>query len=461
MKIKIILFVTAIFFNYKINAQQWQIVGDSAASSYAGNFPKIKVDKFGTPYIVYYSTCCNSVGGCVVRKFDGTKWINVGSNVADGIITGMSLAFDTAGAVYVAYQDAGYYPTVKKFDGTNWVLIGNAAFTPSCATYISLQISKDNTPYISFRDIKYSYSASVMKFDGTNWVYVGSPGFSPRTPHGGSSYNSLAIDKNGKLYVAFTDMSSNWRASVMTFNGTNWVFVGSPDISGGQSDHPSLVLDSQNRPVIAYTNGGAHVKMFDGSNWISVGNSFGSNVAYTDLAIDKHNNLYLAYTDNQKANVQKNFGSGWHLIGTPDFSPGLALYTTFAVDNLSNDGYVCFWDGRDKWQGIPWQSNHYSSAMVWKIANPVTTGSSQKIKEKIIFSAFPNPANNKLVVKYFGKSNSKCSIKLISISNQTVFSDEFSESYNAELDLTKYSKGIYFIEVNTPEGIESKTIILE
>jgi hypothetical protein len=44
-----------------------------------------------------------------------------------------------------------------------------------------------------------------MKFDGTNWLYVGTPGFSA----GQADFISLAINAAGEPYVAYDDYG-NW-----------------------------------------------------------------------------------------------------------------------------------------------------------------------------------------------------------------------------------------------------------
>ena len=48
------------------------------------------------------------------------------------------------------------------------------------------------------------------------WQTVGSAGFSP----GVATYTSIALDSNGTPYVAFSDQAHGGKASVMTYNGT-------------------------------------------------------------------------------------------------------------------------------------------------------------------------------------------------------------------------------------------------
>ncbi len=57
-----------------------------------------------------------------------------------------------------------------------------------------------------------SKKPTVMKFDGTNWVAVGSPGFTS----GQASYMSFAMH-NGIPYIAYQDSASSNKATVMKF----------------------------------------------------------------------------------------------------------------------------------------------------------------------------------------------------------------------------------------------------
>ncbi len=98
----------------------------------------------------------------------------------------ISLAFSPSGQPYVAYQDAvnSCQCTVMKFDGTNWVDVGNAGFSAGTADWTSLAFSPvDSQPYVAYWRlwIAFNGNATVMKFNGTNWVYVGAAGFSADT----------------------------------------------------------------------------------------------------------------------------------------------------------------------------------------------------------------------------------------------------------------------------------------
>ena len=179
------------------------------------------------------------------------------------------------------------------YDGTNWVNVGNAGFSTSVANFTSLVFSpSDSQPYVAFQDWQTSSgSATVMKFDGINWVNVGNDRFSA----GQAAFISLAFSPSGQPYVGFIDSHTNppYKATVMKFDGANWVNVGNEGFSAGYVGSTSLAFSQSGQPYIAYEDGGnsgkATVMKFDGTNWVDLGNEgFSDSTAYsTCLAISQ------------------------------------------------------------------------------------------------------------------------------------------------------------------------------
>lgn len=66
---------------------------------------------------------------------------------------------------------------------------------------------------MAYKDYGTGGKATLMKYNGSNWVSVGLPGFSSASVN----YTSLALDSNGSLYVAYMDNGSPYKATVMNF----------------------------------------------------------------------------------------------------------------------------------------------------------------------------------------------------------------------------------------------------
>lgn len=260
---------------------------------------------------------------------------------------GIDIAIAPDNTPYVAYGDYldAVKATVKKYDGTNWVVVGTSGFSgTSQAMALSLAISQvDGTPYVLFRDDQAStqYAATVMKFDGTNWILVGARGFSNSSV---IAYPSIAITSDGIPYVAYKDITHSDKATVMVFNGSNWATVGSIGFSAGAADYTSLAIDQDFNLFVAYkdiANGGkATVMKFDGVNWVNAGTadfSYGS-AQYTTMTVGTDNKPYIVYRDvvnNQKATVQR-LDADWTIVGDKGLANTPATSTSASIGTDGN-----------------------------------------------------------------------------------------------------------------------------
>jgi hypothetical protein len=227
--------------------------------------------------------------------------------------------------------------------------VGIAGFSAGATSNQSLAMD-DSTPYVAYKDGGNGYKTTVMKFDGSNWVNVGSPGFSA-----GVAYRqSLAMD-GSTPYVAYQDKANGDKTTVMKFDGSSWVNVGIAGFSAGQADYQSLAMDGS-IPYVAYQDGSngykTTVMKFDGSNWVNVGTpGFSSGSAsFLSLAMDG-STPYIAYRDAanlNKTTVMKFDGSNWVNVGSSGFSAGPARNQSLAMDGSTP--YVAYRDQNNSWK---------------------------------------------------------------------------------------------------------------
>ncbi len=467
-----ILFCIQFFFSCYAQAQ-WSIVGSPSFCNLFADFIFIAIAPNEEPYVVYR----DDYGRGWSKKFNGNDWITLsvnGFSVSDVSCTTMT--FDTMGTPYVAYMDGtpgqGYRATVKKFDGNNWIAVGSPLFTLGAASYESIAIDGNNIPFVAFRDVFYNYRASVMKFDGTNWIYVGSPGFSPLgNDAGGALYTSLAIDKNTNTpYLAYSNFSDGFKATVLKFDGTNWVNVGSGVVSSGSANNTCIVIDSYGTPYIAYDdgahNGKATVMKFDGTNWIPVGTAGFSPgmVQYISLALDKNNVPYVVfedYSNGNKASVMTFDGSNWVFLGNAGFSPRKAMYTTIAVDS-NNTVYIAY-------EGYDDSSTPTYTATVMKFTDIPT--SINKVENKSSFNVYPNPTSRIITITITTTTpRQEYVLKVNDTSGKTVYTENLKDVSNAftkQIDLSQFPKGIYFVKLQQQVSSakiparETKKIVLQ
>lgn len=293
----------------------WEVVGNTSLPVGRGNYPSLAIDSSGTLYVSYMDY--NNGSKATVMKYSGygaTGWEPVGSTgFSAGKVHKPSLAIDSSGVLYVAYEDQEYglRATVMKFNGVSWEAVGSAAFSAGRASYQSLCIDNSGIPYLAYRDWGNGHKATVMKYSGKGiygWEPVGSVAFSA----GQADYTSLKINSIGVPYVAYMDGYYGDKATVMKYNGANWEAVGVSGFSGSSASDPSLAINSSDIPYVAYQdwgNGGkTTVKKYMGTNWETVGTPGISdgNAFNHSLAIDRNSIPYVAFTDGYtKANVMK------------------------------------------------------------------------------------------------------------------------------------------------------------
>ena len=296
----------------KYNGTHWVTVGSPDISGDTTAYTAIAIDRYGTPYVAYSTPApggwyCNPV---MVKKFDGTSWVNVGSGQASaGLTTYLAMAIDSSGMPYVAFKDyatASNGATVVKYNGSSWVTVGIPGFTPAISMDLSLAISPSGTPYIVY-DIwgggPGGATQFVMDYDGTGWEFTGS-NYGPGAF--GGEMPSIAVDRNGIVYVAF--INGYLGVSVMEYTGGHtWSNVGTSGFppAPDETETPAIALDSSGTPYVAFLNypsshgGICTVMRYNGSSWVALCSQYCSvGVASSpSIAIASGGTPYVAFAD--------------------------------------------------------------------------------------------------------------------------------------------------------------------
>ena len=125
------------------------------------------------PIYVAYKDAANGNRITVQKQIShGASFTTVGNAGFSSYADNISLAVDTNGNPYVAYESSNYLLAVKKFDGSNWIDVGTGNITSNITTGISLSINpSDNSLIVAYQD---GSIIKVKQFDGTNWVASGS-----------------------------------------------------------------------------------------------------------------------------------------------------------------------------------------------------------------------------------------------------------------------------------------------
>lgn len=309
----------------------------------------------GDAYLSFRAAVGVSESEGYVRKFNNLTglWENVGNSFSEGSVGSATLAFNSSGVLYVLYLDTsnGSKVRLKKLNSaTNlWETVGNGPLFTGQVSNLTLAMGPDDVVYVCYSDILLNSKATVKKFDGTNWITVGVEGFTASS----ANYNSLAVAADNTLYVGFVSVySTQYKCTVMKFAGTSWEILGTAGFSdGGASSTNVKVNPVTNVPYIAYSdflNGyKAKVKKFNGTSWENVGlpgfsQGLADNISF---AFTSEGTPYVGYSDSilgGKAAMMKFNGTAWENVGLPGFSIGDISFTDVAL--AGNTPYMSFSD---------------------------------------------------------------------------------------------------------------------
>ena len=138
---------------------------------------------------------------------------------------------------------------------------------------------------------------------------------------------SIVTDKDGNIVIAWyeQDASSQNRVYVKRWNGSAWEQLGDAlnTTADSSADYPSLAIDYQNRPVLAWHETDAtfdstiNVKIWTGTTWEQVGGGHGGTTVEVDdgefpsLALMPDDTPVVAYAKSGDIFVRLWDGSSW------------------------------------------------------------------------------------------------------------------------------------------------------
>jgi hypothetical protein len=290
---------------------------------YTGSCGGTLVDSGSTitikPYenTTYYCRSENSsssyVGAC------GNVSVIVTPNPGKPIISGCGGRNDTVTLSLDTADNATYWWGMGAAP-QRWSPIGNAGFSSSGAGNIDMVLDSNDFPYVGYRDDGNSGKMTVMKYNGSSWVSVGSPGISSGYTH----YNGIEFDANNTPYACFREASTT-QVIVKKFNGSSWVTVGSAGFTPSGAVYVDFKIAPDGTLYVAFatgTNNKAQVMKFNGTSWVAVGTvgfSIGQ-ASHFHMTISENNVPYILFKDaqvsyNYAARVMKYNGSSWVSVG--------------------------------------------------------------------------------------------------------------------------------------------------
>jgi hypothetical protein len=259
---------------------------------------------------------------------------------------------------------------------------------------------------------------------------------------------NFSYDLSQSLLVATEnyDQTSGLLSTIILHYDTsgNFVKVANPALSANKIYQLSNGDYLQAGDVLQYLNAS------DSVLWVQ---SYG-NAKFVDIFVDRNNSIYLAGMDSDKYvfvkySITGNLQWAQHYDdnGFAIFGSDARYIRTDAGENVYVTGFIS-------------NSDHYgdghTATLKYKEYN---TSITDILTERINFTAFPNPVNDKITLEFNTNIYSNYSIKLTDISEQTVINSQGKTTMgiNAiELELSSLANGLYLLHVRV--GSENRII---
>jgi hypothetical protein len=371
-KIILSLLCAAALFAQTANAQSWADLGSSESTNShitrtAAFALYLQSSQAGEPCFSFIDDDFgpNNAGDFKIhfRKFNGTQWVDLGSNATPSIPANdfFPIAFD-GNTTYMAYSEPAHLSlpqklTVRKFNSSNsqWETVGAAGFSAAAANSTAIAAA-NNKVFVAYADESASGKITVKMFDNANtaagWQTLGTTGFSAGSvfPNVGNGI-SLVMD-NAELYVAYTDMSlsgGTGALAVKKFNGTAWQDVGTNSPS---NDHLSLSatlrFDGLHTAYVAYMDAfdaKGYVRKLVGNQWVSLGLQPPASQVFSGISLHiLQNNVFVAFSKPDAVNTSvaavKKFDDGnnnWVDVGNAPITNGATGVTNIALESNGVD----------------------------------------------------------------------------------------------------------------------------
>jgi hypothetical protein len=123
----------------------------------------------------------------------------------------------------------------------------------------------------------------------------------------------------------------------------------------------------------------------------------------------------------------------------------------------TDSGYIAFmYKSTDNWFDI-----HVDDVMI--ILDSTVSVKKNDKADSIGVKIFPNPNVGLFTLKMELKENTELSIKLYQFTSQLIYSEEIGKVtgyYSRQIDLSGYSKGVYFVQISTDNNVFTRKVVL-
>ena len=86
------------------------------------------------------------------------------------------------------------------------------------------------------------------------------------------------------------------------------------------------------------------------------------------------------------------------------------------------------------------------------------------MEQQSTIDVYPNPSRDIFNVSFTSEDVQDLQVRVINVIGDVVYTEDLSQfvgEYTKQVDLQSYTKGVYFLEITTDNGVVNKKLILQ
>ena len=111
--------------------------------------------------------------------------------------------------------------------------------------------------------------------------------------------------------------------------------------------------------------------------------------------------------------------------------------------------------------GGPYRSAGWDGPVTWTQTAPIRVEGGTTINN---LDVYPNPSIDIFNVTFTSEDVQNLEVRIINVIGEVVYTEnlnKFVGQYTKQVDLATYTKGVYFLEITTDNGVINKKLILQ
>jgi hypothetical protein len=113
--------------------------------------------------------------------------------------------------------------------------------------------------------------------------------------------------------------------------------------------------------------------------------------------------------------------------------------------------------------GGPYRSATWTSPIYWtQLGTLIRIDSENSSIENL--TIYPNPSRDIFNITFISEEKQNLRVRLVNVIGEQLIAEDLKQfigEYTKEIDLTEKAKGIYFLEIETEDGVINKKLVLQ